>query len=59
MTSVISLWLGKVAALYHMQLSALPDEVCFSLERLAESKEVPEPCPALLGKFFATSDVNS
>lgn len=59
MSSVISLWLGKVVALYQTQLSALPDEVCFSLQRLAESKEEPEPCPVLLGKFFATSDVNS
>lgn len=59
MSSVISLWLGKAAALYQKQLPALPDEVCFSLERAAENQEVPELCPVLLGKFFATSDVNS
>lgn len=58
-SSVISLWPGKVVALYQRQLSTLPDEVCFSFERLAESKEASEPCPVLLGKFFATSDVNS
>lgn len=56
---VSSLWLGKVVALYQMQLSALPDVICFSFKSLAESNQVSEPCPVLLGKFFATSDVNS
>jgi len=53
------MWLGKVVAFYHKLFPALPDEVCFSFGRLAERKEVSEPYPPLLGKFFATSDVNS